>query len=647
MSHIPNINWINVSSSDIINRCNIDVKNAEELRIAALAAQTKGLHYMLNELNVIKNLQTWLDMLIVMAPNSVSKATAIEQKLRVDTYVDDRYSDLWLYDLVSLFCASTQKDGRKTLNRALVNEAMVFRLAGIELDPDGKQKVKSLKESIRNLEKQQICTINTAINSEGGEGGKSIENTADAYKKHYLSFVSNIPNKPLLQLIIHRHELAVMLDFSCYAAMAQIHTLAQHPDAVAHVLTEITPEFDYSFSDEARALLALNKGKPIHAWELGILENTLAQRYAPVIPPILSTESVIALALKLTFELGIILKPGLLSWHSSVKHWACLNGDIYIQQSVEAKTWQVIPMIHRLTTFGEDMDIIASTRPHILVRGPQYPFTTESIESFLMQWGRAMRYLLIGSGVASLLEAEAEATDLTGYILIEMFWDERNMQTLEIEPKKQISKSVNDVNSINSAKIIPMRLPIEKIRYLKRRKDLLVGLQSKIELLHCKFDLVIHSNLTLLKNLAECTSADGIIQLNALQTRLWQDNMCCKNQSKFLIVSPPELEAACWRELYDTPGLRYSEIWGKLLAADMYQNCIRAGSSKKYAERILRFGAMAPTDRIIYKLIGRHPNYDAYYELHVHLLRSYYDRDDDETSEQVDSSKLMQVKNCK
>jgi hypothetical protein len=631
MSHILS-SWINTVPDAIVSRCSADIKHADELRIAAISAQSKGLHFLLNELNVIKNLQTWIDMLILIASNDQSRVIATVQKQRIDTYVEDRYSDIWLYELVSLFSNSTRRDGQKTINRALNRELTAFRMAGIELDPEGKQKLKSTLYSIRDLEQLQIKAIDVAIND---GSNKSVENTTDVYKQHYLSFVSKIQPKPLLNLITLRHSLAQLLDFSSYAAMVQVNTLAKQPDAVAHVLTQITPDFDYSFSDEARALLVLNKGKPLQAWDLGVLENSLATHYAPLVPPIFSESSVITLTLKLTEDLGISLKPGTNSWHASVKHWSCNYGDIYIQQTLDVQTWKCIPITHRLTTFGADMEILTSVRPHILLRGPNAPFTTDSLESFLIQWGCSLRYLLIGSGMAGLLNAEAEAEDLTGYILIEMMWEERNMHNLELASN---SKKIQDKAPVVN------KVPIEKLRYLKRRRDLLIGLQSKIELLHCKFDLVIHSNMALLKSLSNCNEQTGISELLALQMRLWRDNMGCKNQSKFSVVPPPQLEATCWKELYDTPGLRYSEIWGKLLAADVYQNCIRNGNSKLYADCLLRFGAIAQTDRIIYKLIGRHPNYDAYFDLRVHMLRSYYDRDDDETSEQVDSSKLMLMK---
>lgn len=620
MSQIP-ANWINAVPNDVVIRCTNELNAANTLRIAAIAAQTRGLHLLLNELNAIKATETWLDMMITLATNDETRKIVITLRERLTAFIEERYSDLALYELVVLFVDSTRKDGRKTIYRTLTRELIAFRMAGIELDPDGKQTLQKTLAHIRKLENSQIAAIDSSICAEGKSTTVTTD-TSSAYKEHYMSFISNIRKEPLSRLITLRHALAEMLDYESYASMVQVRTLARQPEAVAYVLAQITPEYDYSFSDEARALLTLNKNKPIHAWDLGSLQHALTQRYAPMVMPFFSRDSVFALTIKLTDDIGITLKPGTKSWNANVQHWSCINGDIYIEQTDSAKSWQLIPITHRLTTYGVDMEIVSSIAPNILVRGPNSPFTIESLESFLMQWGRALRYLVIGSGVAGLLDAEIEAADITGHILTEMMWEERNMQNLEAPLTAKDTRR--------------RKIPVEKLRYLRRRRDLLVGLQSKIEMLHCKFDLIVHSNTTFLKTIRACkTEEEAASELQELQTRLWKDNMGCANQSKFAIVPSPVFEAPCWKELYETPALRYNEIWGKLLAADVYQNCILAGNGKAYADKILRYGAMARTDSLINKLLNRYPNYDAYFDLRVHMLRSYYDRDDDEASEQV------------
>jgi hypothetical protein len=626
---------INATADTVYERISADLQHSDELRIATLNAKMDGLHFLLNDLNLLKTLETWLCALISVTSSPDSKKLFILGKKRLCDHIDERYSDIALYELIIKLRNSARDDGRNTICRALNREIYCFRIAGIELDPDNKILLQEKRARIYKIEQSQLTAIDTAATASPPNVAKG----ENPYKCHYMKFVESIPKLPVVQLILLRQSVAEMLDYGSYASMIQGPTLAGRPEAVAHVLSQITPEYDYSFSDEVRALLSLNGGKAINAWDLSLLEYELCKRYASVQPPILTTKSVIIMLLKLTSELGIDLKvmPNI---NENIQHFSCTSGDLYVYMLESANHWQVIPIIHRLATYGNDMEVLVSSRPQIILRGPNTPFTVASLESFIMEWGKALRQLLISGGLAGLLSPESEAVDITGHILLEKIWEERNMQRLEIQ-----SKQTNIVQKT------PQYLSAEKIRYLRRKRDLLLGLHAKIEMLHCKYDLIIHSNIALIKTLRACKKdEDGLTELLTLQTRLWRDNMGCANQSKFTITAPPVFEAICWREIYDAPALRYAALWGKLLAYDIYQNVIQAGNGKTYANGMLQFAAMSSTDRLVKKLIGRYPNYTAYYDIKVHLLRSYYDRDDDEESEQISdcsNSKLLVTFNNK
>lgn len=630
-----------------------------------------GLAHLLNTINTEKQLLTWLEMLAALSPHQSVRDFATTEITTLHQHRLARYHDQQSYARVTQLLHRVACDKNTVYQRCLEIEVLAYIHAGAELDSDAERaQVADVHTTIQALEATARLNIPITKSVYGLPAALhafyavALTATDDGDREQaYVQSMHHPTNvDTLAQLIQLRHDMAQLLGYRSYAAMQLQTTMAGKPKNVTHFLSEISTAFDDIYSDDMRILGHVNNMKPIQIWDIPRLFNRIMDRYgggsqlftppassaastsASTYEPYFKTASVVAVMLVLA---GRLSEPftrvdddddGTASacWSHNVKRFTCASGDVYIEiltpadHQRRARSGQA-PMVHpQLTVLNHylvvhtvDMDIEtpASPRAQVLIQLPAAVLTLTDIESALLCMGRALRYIHLNAGLANVLDAEADVEDLTGYILIEALWEPTVLNRLMLAATN--------------------RAPTEtQIRYLQRRRELLRGLQLKFELLKCKYDLVIHTDSELINSIA----IDDAHHLLLLQTRLWTDNISYKNRDKFTIQPPRTvLEAALWPDLYDHPGRAYKHLWCQIMAVDVYNTVVVNNTRlQHYRSCILRHTVALSTFEQLTKLMDREPEYNTFYDKKLYVIRGYYDRDDDEMSEQVDVGTRIQ-----
>jgi hypothetical protein len=506
----------------------------------------------------------------------------------------------------------------------------------------------------------------------------------------YQTLLQNVPLQPLAELIYLRQQYAELVGFASYADLVERDTSAASPVTVNSLLHLLNPEIDYALTDEGKALLTLNQHQLVYPWQMSELSKKLLLKYAPsaLHSPSFTLISVVRVLLRLCRELGIELKiegdsekfadsskdkplpprtgmgigtntitrnpirltsitnrvninptqtktgRTVSSAPATKKNDPCekikfsgYGGFIYLEQVEGMDKFELIPISHRLHQFDADMGQTIATQPVVLILGPPGPIPLEKLKQLFLLFGQSLRYLLISSGIASLLEPEEDTRNLTGYVMLEMLWDSY-FPLLEVPTGKDCSAP----------------LPATQIRYLKRARDMLIGIQTKSELLQSKIDQMLHADAEFYEVLQEAILEENSKALKEifsnLQDGLWETFLVHPATPEFGIQPPKDgaLELVIWKELYDPnrAGRYYADLWCQLLANDTFLSGVKIGENgRDYGNIILCQSGMYATDRLITTFLDqkRWPDEQAYLDLRINTLRGYYDREEGDVSE--------------
>jgi hypothetical protein len=627
--------WLGVATvEDVKHEFKMLRERISQLNIAFVKGGSDGLHELLNMLNAEKQLFTWLEYLALLTTVSDISEYVNEALDIAYSMGRERYRNIDSYNAIVAILHQANKDARTTIRRCLDREVLVHIHEGVELDEKGQNRLDRIRELIAKIESEVLHSASGqreifGISTPTILHSRIANLQPDAARQLYESS-ANQHAANLARLIRLRYQLAKLLGYSSYGAYAMRNSMACITKNVSSFLKELTPIFDELYSDEIRMMQSMSRNEPLQAWSIPGHCMSMMKRFTGSTQEYMfQSTSVVtilsSLASKVLAE-SVTCRNDMVPPRANTRKFSTRSGDLLIEISTTYRDARLIPLYYRLSTYDAEMATSSQSRPTMLLQIPGPLMNLSQIERAILVLGRAVRYIQLGTGLAPLLEAEPDIQDLTGFIMIEAFWEPSVLQRLVL----------GNGNSITS----------QILRYMYRRRNMAIGTTMKLELLHCKFDLVIHNDYDFVKALRESKNDDetGVGELMMLQSKLWQDNMCYKRRQRFTIQPPSVLEASTWLDLYRTPGIAYTNLWCRVMAQDIYHNIILGDAASTYASQLLKYGASQDTYALMTKLLGRAPLYDIFYDRYVHILRSHFDRDDDEVTEQIDGDQIVHKK---
>jgi hypothetical protein len=609
-------------------------ERVSQLNIAFVESGGDGLHYLLNMLNVEKQLFTWLEYIVLLTTVGEIREYANEALDIAYSMGRERYRNVDSYNAIVAILHQTNKDARTTIKRCLDREVLVHIHEGVELDERDQIRLDRIRELIAKIEsdalrcasgQREIFGISTPTMLHS-----RIANVQPTAAQQLYETSANQHSANLARLIRLRYQLAKLLGYSSYGAYALRNSMACITKNVSSFLKELTPVFDELYSDEIRMMQSMSRNEPLQAWSISGHCMSMMKRFTGSTQEYMfqstSVVTILASLASTVLAESVTSRNGEPQWRANTRRFSTRSGDLLVEISTSCRDARLVPLYYRLSTYDADMATSSQSRPVMLIQIPGPIMNLSQIERAILVLGRAVRYIHLGTGLAPLLEAEPDIQDLTGYIMIEAFWEPQVLQRLVLGNGSGITSQM--------------------LRYMYRRRNMTTGMTMKFDLLHCKFDLVIHNDYDFVKALRHSKNDDeaGVEELMMLQSRLWQDNMCYKRRQRFTIQPPSVLEASTWLDLYRTPGIAYANLWCRVMAQDIYHNVILGDTPSTYASQLLKYGASHDTYTLMTKILGRGPLYDIFYDRYVHILRSHFDRDDDEVTEQVDGDQIVHKK---
>lgn len=582
-------------------------------------------------------------MLYWTSTDSTTRAMGIKYSQKLDSFATAIASDKDLFNQFKSFTDSDEYAGLNERRKRFVNDIIdQFEHAGVNLESDKLDQVKTIKAEITDLTSQYSTNMNTAnltltINAAEAEGlpdnfkekyikedgtfeipvmpstrGPVMQNaTNPETRKAYLVLYSTRgadKNMAILdQLIQKRHQLGKLMGYDSYAAYNLVPKMAKDPATVWNFIDGLVAESkekalkDVEILKEARASMdQVSKETPLDAWDIRYYGNQILKTQYQVdnekIREYLPMDECLAGMFELYQELlGVEFKKieNASVWHEDVDAYEVyengnLKGRFYLDlfpRPYKESWFYAVPL-----STGKQMEDGYEVPVAMLLGNFTKPtdklpsmITHGELSTLFHEFGHIMDSMSYEGEYHLQARTKSDFVEAMSQIFENWIWDYDILSSFakHYETGEVLPKQLFD-NMINA-------------------KNVNSGIGAQAALRSCMYDMMIYNKYDPDKGLDT--------------DQLWKDIDAQMGIVDWYIEGThPQ---ACWIHINTHPVYYYGYLWSEVYAQDMFtvfeKNGLRdQDTGVRYRKLILANGSQRSVDDAVEEFLGRPMNNKAY-----------------------------------
>lgn len=625
------------SSKSIKSRCDSDVGEAKRLENATIAASgTTGALDAYNDLLILsQDLSNQLALILQAHPNSSVREAAADCSQRLQGLLDRLTEDRVLYDALD---SVDQKLIPLQAQNFLSKELRSFRLKGVALDADQRQRVKVIQEQLRNTRKAFLKNIQDDVRYISVRPAQ-LDGLPDRFKDQHppqenglisvsTQYSDYIPiltyardeliretltkefhsrgyaknQDTLIQLLKLRHEYAELLGFSSWADYVAQDKMVDSSSEASDFTSRIAQFVKPRMRADMKLLLELKrvedpKATILHPWDVYYYTERYRQKlkiseaYSSA-REYLQPESVVFGAINIfaeLFKLNIIEERQAITWHPTVRRYR-------VEQNDEPIGYFYLDMYARPDKYSGAAMFplrLGITRGQLPEAALLFNLTSpeqgdglmghNEVVSFFHQLGHVLHHTFARSSRWATLTGPSLEWDFIlapAQVFEEWAWsgDVLRRFAQHHQTKEQI--------------------PLQLVERLRAARHVGVGIESMQQIFYQALSLALHSTPPKQLNLETITKSAE------------------KRYSPFGVSEETHVYANFY-QLADYSSLMYAQQWSLARARDILtrfrgQSLMNPRAAQAFVQHILSKGGLEPAHQLMETFLGRASNEEAY-----------------------------------